>query len=250
MCFDKLILKQIIWHINNTLPTPFLYTSYIIMPLKHNDLVPLLHYIPHCTLSLEANTSQSNITPGDIHQWLSLTDVLGSYLVTHQITQQTVFMPMKSYEILVLKTNTKTEFILCDVFQIAYNDFFFMPNSNFIPGNLLSTHFQDTKLNWHLTCPPANDFNFATQHFSACIETLHSIERLIQLERNEECVSSVVHHLQNLQIKLMHNLFDVSTLPKSFLQFNISNISCSQKVQHQQMRIQLIYMMTTTLLHL
>lgn len=129
-------------------------------------------------------------------------------------------MPTNSCDILVPKIDTQSEFILRGVFQIAHNDFFFTPDGNFIPNNLLGTHFQDTKLNCRLTHPPPNEFDFATQHFSACIENLRDIEKLIKHDKNEECLSSVVQYLQNPQIKLTHPLFDVCSRPKSFLPFN------------------------------
>jgi len=195
------------------------------MPPKRHGPTPAPQTIPPRTPSPEPSTSQQKITPDEIHQRLLSSDVPGSYLATPHIAQRTLFVPTNSYDILVPKTDTKSEFILRGVFQIAHNDFFFTPDGNFVPGNLLGTHFHDTKLNCRLTCPPANEFDFATQHFPTCIETLHDLEKLIKHEKNEDCLSSVVQHLQIPQIKLTHTLFDVSALPKTFLLSNITNIS-------------------------
>lgn len=134
----------------------------------------------------------------------------GSYAAVADISHRVQFLPGQSSDVIVFKDNAESEFILSGIFQIAHNDFFFTPDGNFDPGNSYNIRFHDAKLSCRLAAPPPRHFPFATTDFPSCINTLHSLEKLIKHEKNDEILSAIIPHLQQPQIKLTHMLFEVS----------------------------------------
>ena len=100
------------------------------------------------------------------------------------------------------------EFVLQGVFLIACNECFLAPDTNFDPENPYNMYFKDAKLSCHLTSPisPA-DLPFAVSDFPKCISNLHSIEKIVKLERRVEILSAVGDHLGKMQFKIQHSLF-------------------------------------------
>ncbi|KIK80331.1 hypothetical protein PAXRUDRAFT_36223 [Paxillus rubicundulus Ve08.2h10] len=161
------------------------------MDLKPPRSFPLSHALPHLRLRLTAPS------------------VSACYIASPSISQQVQLWTGNSNNLILLKGESDTEYLLCGVFNIAWNDFFFTADGNYDPANSYGSAFCDVKLNCRLTAPQSNNFQFAHNDFVACIENLRNLEELIKHKKNDQCISSIVEHLSTQpQFKLSHALFD------------------------------------------
>ncbi|KAF9238949.1 hypothetical protein BU15DRAFT_74915 [Melanogaster broomeanus] len=142
--------------------------------------------------------------------------VSARYASSPQILQCVEFRTGKSSDILVLKGDADAEFILCGVYQIVHNDFYFTPDGNFDPANSFGTRLQDLKLTCHLTTPLSSVFQFAQDNFPTCTDNLHGLEKLIKHDKNDEVISSMSQHLGRTQFKLTHALFESKPITSDF----------------------------------
>ncbi|KAG6372112.1 hypothetical protein JVT61DRAFT_8826 [Boletus reticuloceps] len=150
-------------------------------------------------------------SPEVVREHLNTPDISAKYASTPQIVQSVEFRRGKSTDILVLKRNADSEFILRGVYQIARNDFYFIPDGCYDPENPFQSRFQDVKLSCCLTAPQSSDFEFAQEDFPACIDNLRSIEKSIKPNKDNEILSSITTHLGSPQFKLSHALLEPKT---------------------------------------
>jgi hypothetical protein len=119
--------------------------------------------------------------------------------------------------------NDDQEFIICGVFQISCNDFYFMPDANFDPGNVFHGCLADVKLNCRLTAGHNENFKFSSEDFPAVLDNLHAFEKLVPSKKDYEMLSVIYKSLRNRSIKLTHSLFEVSTSSNHLLIFFLNN---------------------------
>jgi len=78
------------------------------------------------------------------------------------------------------------EFIICGVFEISRNDFYFTPDANSNPTNVFQGRFADVKLNCRLTAGLSQASKFSSDDFSTILDNIRAFEKLVPSERDYE----------------------------------------------------------------
>lgn len=160
----------------------------------------------------ETSTSPSAFSPETVHAHLITPSPSSKYAGFPLSIKDFEFRSAKLGDILVAKEGQESEFIMRGIFQITCNDFFFMPDGSYKPGNAINSQFKDVKLSCHLAAPPPNTYAFAVTDFPTCVENLRNLEKIIKPDKKDEITSSLTSSvLGSIQIKLSHALFEVCT---------------------------------------
>ncbi|KAG1758310.1 hypothetical protein EDD22DRAFT_998796 [Suillus occidentalis] len=137
----------------------------------------------------------------------------GFYAATPKLTYRVEYFPGgRDGNILIAKgRDDDQEFIICGVFQISRNDFYFTPDANFDPANVFHGRLSDVKLSCRLTAGRNNSFKFASEDFPAILDNLNAFEKLVPSKTNYERLSVIHDSLGHRTIKLTHSLFEAKT---------------------------------------
>ncbi|KAG1801802.1 hypothetical protein EV424DRAFT_1545375 [Suillus variegatus] len=100
------------------------------------------------------------------------------------------------------------EFIICGVFQVSHDDFYFTLDGNFNPANVFHGHLADLKLSCQLIAGRSKAFKYSLDDFSAIVSSLSAFEKLAPRERSHETLSVIWDTIGCRSIKLTHRLFE------------------------------------------
>ncbi|KAG1732556.1 hypothetical protein EDB19DRAFT_1831263 [Suillus lakei] len=137
----------------------------------------------------------------------------GFYAATPKLAYHAEYFPGgQDGNILIAKgQDNDQEFIVCGIFQISQNDFYFTPDANFDPANVFHGCLSDVKLSCRLTAGHKDLFKFASEDFPAILNNLHAFEKLVPSKRDYETLSIIHDSLGHRTIKLTHSLFKAKT---------------------------------------
>ncbi|KAG2091238.1 hypothetical protein BD769DRAFT_1679436 [Suillus cothurnatus] len=103
------------------------------------------------------------------------------------------------------------ELIICGVFEISRNNFFFTPDGDFNPANVFHGRLADLKLSCQLTAGCSKAFDFSSKDFPAVVNNLSAFKNLVQKQRYYETVSVIQDAIgRGRSIKLTHYLFEAN----------------------------------------